>query len=309
VWAQQLPIKPFKRSQTEFKDIFGKNASAELHLWLKSKLLICTDPYYNFETGICKTYTKNRDGIKELSNRLNGVPIAPALQQQLDTGLFEYTEKSNRLWNPLQIIPKRFKRPLMVKNGYPYHYDICCAAPTLIRQYAGQLGLTKATPAIDLYIQDRTAVRQRIAQDGNIPEGVVKQVVNALFQGGKLGVNKDFTLYHLIGDVSKIKWLQQDEFIVQLKKDIKVCWDVIKPSVTSNTLTPRDKSGVYMMLEKQVMSYVRRYMKKKKNLCLLEHDGWFCEKVIDLNELIPLIKSKTSFQLSVEWTIYDDIII
>ena len=324
IWAQSLPPKRFKKSQVEFKDIFGKNATADLHLWLKNKLLVCVDSYYNFETGVCKTYVRNQDGIEQLKQLLFGsnIPaIAPQLQQQLDTGSFEYTEKSDRLWNTLQFLPKREKRPLMVKNNYPYHYDIKCCAPTLIKQYAQQeafpLGLTLSTPAIDLYIQDRTAVRQRLALEGNIPVDDIKRVINALFQGGKLSSYRDCAIYQIINDVSKVKWLQQDSYICQLQKDIKKCWDVIKLTLPIRTLTdknglvrrcaisPKEKSGVYLKLEKSVLSEIKGYMKKTGNRGLLEHDGWFCERVIDLNELICLIRSNTGYQIDFDWTIYE----
>ena len=296
------------------------NTSRQPGQWLKARLLINEDPHFNWKTGKCKTYYKNSQGVKELDLLLGNPPvaIAPELEQQLVTGNFEYTEKSDRFWNPLQHYPTRVKRPLLAKYGFRHHYDIKAAAPTLIKQYAVRLGMTKTTPAIDLYLNDRTSIRTRIARECDISEKTAKRIINALFQGAPVSHKPDSGLYNLLeGDHSRITWFKEDTYLLELRKDIKTCWDTIKFSLPVRTitdkngverrasLTSKDKSGVYLNLEKEVLTEVKKFLKRTKNKCFTEHDGWSCESAIDLTELRSQIRSKTGYVIELDWEVWE----
>ena len=60
---------------------------------------------------------------------------------------FNYDDKSDRLWHPIQSIRREYKEPILAERGLRYQYDIQCAAPTLIHQYAQQLDM-------DLWLTD-----------------------------------------------------------------------------------------------------------------------------------------------------------
>lgn len=302
--------RPYAKSKKEIQTHFG-NGSRQPGQWLRELLLTSVDPYWNKELGICKRWVANKDGIAKLEQLLNLKPqlpkIKPEIEQQLETGDLEYTDKGNRLFHPVQFYPKRIKLPLLAKHGMTNHYDIKCAAPTLIKQYAIQLGMTKATPALDQYLADRTSVRQRIANDCNISESTAKDIINALLTGAKLGCNREFGIFSLLnGDHSKVKWLQQDEFILQIKEDIKVCWDYIKKGTGSSMkLIPKNKSEVYLKLERQVLNETKKFLKRKKMKFVLEHDGWSCDSAIDPYELRVHIRNNTGFMIDYDWFIYE----
>jgi hypothetical protein len=323
-WVNQyITSKPNWLSTREIDRHLG-HCGRPLGKWLRQQLLVCEDDWYNHQTGICKKYVKNHLGYSELNQLLHYTPqakvkITPEVEQQLSTGEFVYTEKSNRFWNPIQYIPTIVKRPLLAQHGFRHHYDIQCAAPTLIKQYALQLGMTASTPALDLYLANRTSVRQRIARECGISEKTVKIVINALFQGARLSRSSQSDLYHkLNGNISQIAWLQQDQFLCELKKDIKKCWDTIKLTLPVRTqtdkngierrtpLSSRAKSGVYLQLEKQVLTQVKKFLKKENNKGLLEHDGWSCERAIDPDELRTYVRTQTGYLIEIDWEQYED---
>lgn len=318
-WANQyISNKPNWLSTREIDRHLG-HQGRDLGRWLRSQLLICEDDWFNHLSGVCKKYVLNSNGKKDLQKILyHESIIKPDLEHQLITGNFEYEEKSNRFWNPLQFYPVDTKRPILENHGLRHHYDIQCAAPTLIKQYAIQLGMRAPTPAIDLYIKDRTSIRGRISKECEIDLKTAKIIINALFQGAMISHSPKTELYEkLQGNHDKITWLQQDEFVIQLKKDIKSCWDVIKQTLPIKTLidkngvlrrariSSKDKSDVYMILEKQVMRYVKKFLKRDKNIAFYEHDGWSCKKVIDVMSLRSYIRSNTGYQIELDWERYE----
>lgn len=280
--------------------------------WLRSQLLICVDEHWNFETGKCKSYLRNKDGYINLVKLLNGnttKPVASAQEeQQLATGEFQYDEKANRYYNSIQYKPRHVKRPLLSSWGYNYNYDIVCAAPRLILQYARKCGLTRATPLLDRYVNDTKAMRHELAQELGLTESQVKLVINAMLNGSPISHKEDTSLFNELGRSHLlIDRLQDSETITGIKKEIKNLWDAIKPhmSLTSRRISSRHKSDVYRELEQQVIKSVRTYLNKTKNKGLLEHDGWVTCDVIDITELRTYVRSMTGYDLDLTWEIFE----
>ena len=100
-------------AKTQLYEHFG-NTSRPLGKYLKSLLLI-TDNHYNMNTGQCKRYQRCAEGVAELRIALGITTQQPAipepLLQQIETGEFEYTEKSSRTYNPIQCIPAFLVEP------------------------------------------------------------------------------------------------------------------------------------------------------------------------------------------------------
>ena len=120
--TNELGSNKYKKSKQEIQTYFG-NGSRPLGRWLRDLLLICSDPYYNYNPGvhICKTWTANHDGIQELNHLLGTQPVVKLsahLQQQLDSGEFDYNESSDRFFNSLQYIPTYSRVPTFSKNGF-----------------------------------------------------------------------------------------------------------------------------------------------------------------------------------------------
>jgi hypothetical protein len=324
-WVEQF-VSPHKANWLSTREIdrHFTGGSNPISQWLRQQLLIVEDQHFSFGSQPkCKTYRRNQDGFEQLAEILHGVKtpsptISVELEQQLATGDFEYKEKSDRLWNPLQNIPKVIKRPLMADRGYRYHYDIKAAAPTLIREYARSLGLDYEFACLDQYVADRDLIRARIALRTGLSEDKVKEVINALLNGAQLSHNWQSSIYDICErNTQTIDLLKTDEDIQSLREDFKKCWNEIKKTLPKQTITDRNgiertkrlssrtKSGVYRRLELDVIKLVRTYMKKKKNPCLLEHDGWVCKNLIDPYELKSLIKNKLGYVIDIECEIYE----
>ena len=63
---------------------FGQG-QLDISKFLRQKLLIIVDNHFNFETGKCKTYIQNPDGVNELRQALGGVKITQKITPQLQT--------------------------------------------------------------------------------------------------------------------------------------------------------------------------------------------------------------------------------
>jgi hypothetical protein len=284
----------------------------QIQQYLKHQLLVCEDQYYNMATGVCKKYVRNIPGLLSLKQSIGSfsLALAPELQQQLDTGQFEYTESSDRYFNPIQYQPRRIKRPLLAKNGYIYNYDIVCAAPTLFYQYAQKTCPNLKLSAIEQYLADRSSIRNNLSIQYNIPQEQIKQIITGLFQGALLSLNHNTRIYHLLnGNYDLIRRLQGDPYLCNLRNDIKSMWKIITPclkqTLNKTRITARDKSSLYRSLEKEVMSVIKKELKKTGNQFLLEHDGWTCRDVVDINWLRSSVRSSTGYVIEIDWEIYE----
>jgi hypothetical protein len=138
----------------------------------------------------------------------------------------------------------------------------------------------------------------------------VKVLINALFCGARLGNNKSFALSELLEhDTAKIVYLQQNEFISELRKEIKTIWEYITPTMSRSRniktkrlkpISSRDKWNIYFRLESEVMNSIKKFIKQNNLKCFLEHDGWVCDNEINTNELLKAIEIQTGFQIKLK---------
>lgn len=302
---------------TRYIDRYFGQAQLDLSRWLRSQLLICIDPYWNIESGVCKKYLRNPNGINYIKTCLNlkSTDIEFDLfDEEVRTGKFEYEEQSNRQWHPLQRVPSTIRRPYMASHGYIYEYDLKACAPNLLLQYARRLGMAAATPHIEQYIQDRTEIRNLIAEQLNINPKIIKKIITALFAGAPLSHYPDTEIFRLLnGNHQHIDILK--EVLGDLRQEIKSLWDTIKQYtertyVTTSKgtqrlkpLTGRDKWNIYFQLEREVMDSVRTYLKRTKNKFFNEHDGWRCVDVVDTNMLRTYVRNQTGYVIELDMTI------
>jgi hypothetical protein len=231
---------------------------------------------------------------------------------ELEQGNLTYEEKGNRDNHPIQRLPGRVRSKLFVKHKYHYDYDIDCAAPTIISQYAKMNGLLTATPTIDYYITNKNEVRERIADLLTISIKDAKELINALFNKARLQISNDYTtcaiskLLH--NSNKKIMLAKQDEFIAVLREEIDECWKhLIKSGLVprrnkgpddQHRRSGKDYSAVYRTQETMIEREVKLYITNlPTNKCVMIHDGWVCVKELDEQSLIDHIKSKTGYQL------------
>ncbi len=195
-----------------------------------------------------------------------------------------------------------------------YQYDIECCAPTLIHQYAQQCGMDLYLFALRRYLRDRTDVRNELSKEIGITTAEVKQIVNALFAGASLGHNPESHIYKMLnGNYAKIQTLKDNKYIQELRDDIKICWEYIRPftytDVKTNPVTgksrrqpmmSKQKWGIYFQQERKVLEAVRHYCKLTDNKFFTEHDGWTTEHPHDIVDLCDYIEYHTNFKIKIE---------
>mgnify|MGYP003643641362 CR=1 FL=1 len=327
------------------KDNFG-NQRNELSRYLRDQLLICSDLRYNKDLKISKKYILNKKGLELLEDIVDitkqqhtysVVEVANKFQQELDSGI-EYNDSSDRKWHWLQNHPRQEKRRVLADTGLVHNYDIICSCPQLLHQYAQQIpeildptqlvksrgqqprALWRQGP-MDLYLSNlryylvhRKSIRQQLAIETEVDESVIKRLINGLFQGGQISAYPNSRCYkELNADIAKIQFLQQHEFIIGLKEDIKVIWDYIKPVMylgkkrngTNAGISGKQKTALYRILERRVLNSVELYLKETNNRYYLEHDGWTTANEIDRNSLQEFVRNQTGFDIEFDYEMLD----
>lgn len=301
---------------------FG-NTSRPLGRWLKDKLLITRDSYYNSLTGQCKKYSKNAEGVKQVMAMIDQPDFKPEIKsellQQLDTGHIVYEEKSDRLFNPLQYIPKRIRNDILANKGYRYHYDIKAAAPRLLYQRAQQINPNLKLVHLEEFINNRSDIRLKIAKDCEITELQAKTVINALLQGGVISSWRDNKIFQDLNyNYDAIIKLKNNATVMCLKEDIKSLWVALREELPVRYITDKtgktrrcrvrgsDKSELYRSLEKQIGVVIRGLLKRHKIKALWIHDGWVCDEVIDPSVIVTEVRRKTHYLIELDWTIYEE---
>lgn len=307
-----------------FIDKHYSQQSCNTGRWLRSHLLIEHGSNWNRLTGKCKTYTYSAEGVEYIKQVLNlaNTPkqeiVSSSIQQLFDTELvtkqfvYKVAEQSKRLVHPLQNYKKEYKRLVLAQNNLGYEYDIVCSAPTLLHQFSWNYSHGHILESIDEYITNRSVVRKRLAQETQLCEKNIKKIISALFSGGKLAANKYSSLFELCEyDAARVMYLQQDQFVRQLRADIRVMWNYIKPHLQSTGIakhtkryitymTPKNKWNLYFQLEREVLDSINLYLCNRSIDVFLEHDGFTSSDQVDVVELSDWVKCNTGFDVSFE---------
>jgi hypothetical protein len=321
----ELYTKSNRVDWISYKELFKHfgNTNRPLGRWLKETLLVTRDPAWNSAQGQCKKYSANPQGIQLVKEKLGLVDFTPSiskeLEQQIITGDFLYEEKSDRLYNPVQYIPKRHRNKILANHGYRYHYDIEAAAPTMLLQRAQKLNPTLALPNLEYYSKNRSEIRNKIARECEITATDVKQVISSILQGGVLSTWKENkTFMELNYNRDAIIRLNNNPTVIGLKDDIREMWKNLRGEFPvryltdkngkkrKSKITPKEKSGYYRHLEKEVGDVIRKMLKKHKVTYLWIHDGWCCDKVIDPALLVSQVRRLTGLVVELDWAIYEE---
>jgi hypothetical protein len=67
--------------------------------------------------------------------------------------------------------------------------------------------------------------------------------------------------------------------------------------VRSLALSSKRKAGIYRDLERSVGDVWRRYLKRNQMRYFHEHDGFTCEREVDLNQLSNEIRDITGYEV------------
>jgi hypothetical protein len=303
--------RPVPVSKTQIVKHFGQLQLASAQ-WLKDQLLICVDPYFNWQTHQCKKYIRNEQGLADLRKSLNMTPVklSKDLEQQLDASEFVMTEKSDRFHNRIQYIPKKIRNPLLKdRAGHRFNYDIECAAPTLLYQYAKKLaaphGRWIELPHIEFYLNDRKLVRDELSIKYNISASLIKEIIVGLFQGAQLSLSHNTRIFHLLsGNYNLIRSLKADPYLIELRNEIKQMWNEIIPEMKTQLnkkrINGKDKTAKYRELEREVMSVIKRELQRTNNRYLDIHDGWSCRDICDIRSLIDQVRANTGYVIKID---------
>jgi len=114
------------RWSTRYIDKYFGHQGNDLGKWLRQQLLTCTNEAFNKNTGLTKEYKLNKAGVDYLHSVLNN-SIEPAVYDQqiikqwiesefkaeLESRKFNYEDKSNRLWHPIQSLRREHKTRIL----------------------------------------------------------------------------------------------------------------------------------------------------------------------------------------------------
>jgi hypothetical protein len=162
-------------------------------------------------------------------------------------------------------------------------------------------------PHIQSYLADRTAHRTQLAANAAITPDLAKQIINALFAGARIALNKHSAIYQLLeGDRVRVHAVRQDPFVSELVKEIRIMWQYIAPTIARRhhavsgrrlAITSREKWHRYFELEYQVICCISRYLTATENPAFTEHDGWTCENEVDQDCLRTYVREHTGFDV------------
>lgn len=322
--ALERCIKPrqvYSIAQSQRRAWFGTLSNPLSH-WLNSHLLDTADPHWNMATGQCIKYRLREQNLNELKQDLGITSTytpTSEIQTQIESGDFEYQVKSDRWYTTAQFIPSRIRGPLLANAGYRYAYDIEAAAPTILIQRAQQIRTDFQAPAIENFINDRTAVRSQIATEASCTTDQVKLVINAVLQGSVLSTHSSSKLFDVLNhDYALIGRLKTSVTLHNLRDDIKRLWRCLRDQfprekfsdkngcVRTRKLSARQKSAYYRQFENQVAQVIQKSLRKQNIRFLWVHDGWQCDKALDPVELIQRVRTQTGFVIKLDWAVYED---
>ena len=302
--AQKRPV-----TRDKLQSVFGMSSNPT-SAYLRHHLLTpANSGYFNMHSGIAKTWYLNRSGVKHIRGILRDDPRADnsaideeaylytvdAHHHEIESGEFEYVERSSRCFNNLQFLRTPVRERLFAAYGYVYNYDIRNAAPTILYQFARDHDC-ETLPGVETYLADPDTYRHRLKQDLHVDLDAAKQLIIARFAGASLGIGNSLaavfnhnalTYSRLVNNV----WFQD------ISEECRVLWRALKPYYSPHArFTARLKWQVYFAEERRIMRCIERYLTRTRTRrYFLEHDGWRTDLPVDLIGLSKEIKNKTGY--------------
>lgn len=297
------------------KQVINKETTLDFNTW-------CKENNYNSNDFKKDEFVKINSRYTAVDESIVNHFIEQEFGEQLRTGSFTYTDKSHRLWHPIQNIEKSKKEKQMANYGYNHNYDISTCAPSIILNLALANGVSKnRIQTIIHYLEDKTLIRETLAEHLDLPVKTIKVIINALFCGARIGVGSRFALSEYFNHNRAIaRKVRNNLWISDLRKDISACWKAIEKQMTTYykpesidtetgeikprrkiQLSCRAKWDVYFTNERKILNSVIRYLDKTNNHHFNEHDGWTSKNPIDLKELTAEIISVTGLDITIDY--------
>lgn len=282
----------------------------DLGRYLRQQLLITHDNHWSMDHGICKKYTLNVQGAVGLAQQLGieykrrkprqsiGLALAREQYQDVfDRGVFEYTEKSGRLYNELQNIKTDIRAPLFASYGFRFNYDIANAYPTLLTQYALQTATyRKQFHSLSEYCNDPCAYRLKLAHSTGTDYATAKKILVAKFNGATL--REGYAISQTLNRTQMHRLKHNTQWNL-LCKDITRLWKGIARSQGRTRIPPRERMHLYCQEERRVIGVIERQFKKQNYQMFLEHDGWRATDWIDPHLLELSVRKHTGYAITI----------
>ena len=316
-----LNSKPKSIKSAVLTKVFGNQTSAQAGR-LRSMLLIQSGTY---KPGVKSyEYSVNRDGYERLAAMIGqsvptNVQVATELYSGIATGakVPEYTEPTAgaRRYHAVQNLPKAIRAEVF--EGW-FDYDIEAAAPTLVYQWASQvfhrLSPTKTGtpfPSILRLVEDRTSIREHIAEITGLDMPTAKSVLIRLFFGAGLVPNGKQAIFRLVNrDRDLIDRLKADPFVSAFRREVSLMWKLVLTDENSRNgvqafrtgkVTPKpltrgkQRMGIYLRLERRVIDAIDDALQVDGFVPVLIHDGFMVRGRIQRERIEREVQARTGF--------------
>jgi hypothetical protein len=262
-------------------------------------------------TAKTKQYRLNISNLCNLA-QLTGIEFNPKKPRQsigiktakaqwdtvIQSNLFEYTEKSHRLYHPIQNIKTDIRRELFRSNGFRFNYDIENCYPTLIFQQAQQTGrIRKPLTILKEYVDNPSSVRAQLANEIQSDIKTAKAILIAKFNGATL--RETGKIRSLLKPIQFYK-LKNSVWFQQYNKDLDRAWSAIAKDQDIRSMSNSRKMQQYLTQEQRVMQAIRSEFNKKKYPMFLEHDGWRSCDHIDPYLLELAVRKATGYSVKIK---------
>lgn len=301
--------------------VFG-NQTNELNGRLRNMVLVRHGTY---KKGVRSyQYTLNRDGYAELAAAIGqsipaDVDVARELYGGIATGAEtpEYTEPTvgARRYHAIQNLPKALRAEVF--TGW-FDYDIEAAAPTLVYQWAckvhSRLNPKKAGtpfPSIQRLVDDRTSVRNYVADVMGLDVPTAKGIVTQLFFGAGLVPNGKQAIFRVVNrDRTVIERLKADPFVSAFRQEVSLMWKLVLTDENSRNgmvafrtgkVIPKpatrgkQRAAIYQRLERQVIEVIEDVLRSDGLVPVLIHDGFMVRRRIDRQRIEREVQARTGF--------------
>jgi hypothetical protein len=234
-WCDELRLnrKGKQIHNEKLQQVFGNSRQQGFAQWLFSNLLSQSGKY---QPGVSSyTYRLKEAGYKKVHDKLGTNPPSELEVVQTVYGAIlrgdaipEYNDKGDRRYHPIQNIQRDLRKQVFA--GW-WDYDIEACAPTLIyqfalRKYQSMFGSgADPFPAVTKMIADKVAVRGHLVDLLGIEVQLAKEVLAALLFRATLAPSAKARVFSSLGgDEVRFHKLINDEFIVQLRAQVKSMW-------------------------------------------------------------------------------------
>ena len=231
---------------------------------------------------------------------------------ELQTGQFNYTQKGNRRYHPLQNIPSKVRSALFIEYGYTHEYDVTSAIVSLTYRKYLLLG-GRSNKLIQAYLDDTKGFRVNLAKQLDISEATAKLAINTAIHvraiSSSAGFGKQSSLMNTLG--SKFKVVQFRALFGPLHKALNRVLNALREDTKQvlfarkffpnsalaksklKPLTATLKHDIYAKVELEFQREIESNL-DVGNKVMFIHDGWYSTKPVN----VPVKHThKTEFKL------------